>query len=121
MIEDMFGRLVGQRGVKSILSVERLGQKKDKIRAVRVVLSNTDTKYEILSKAKDLSKIEEYKKVFVAPDLTRKQQEEDKKLRAKLKELREAGDAEVRIKKGKIIKNVDGTEMVIFPSPVGQM
>ena len=42
------------------------------------------------------------KKVFITPDLTRKQQEVDKKLRDKLKELRTIGSDEYRIKRGKI-------------------
>ena len=44
-----------------------------------------------------------FKKVFITPDLTRKQQEVDKKLRDKLKELRTNGSDEYRIKRGKIV------------------
>ena len=94
---------------------DRLGRKGSKIRPIKLVLNNMDAKYEILSKAKNLKTHEEYKKVFVVPDLTRKQQEEDKKLRTKLKEIRESGDNDVRIKRGKIIKNLNGAEVVLFP------
>ena len=57
-----------------------------------------------------------FKKVFITPDLTRKQQEVDNKLRDKLKELRTNGSDEYRIKRGKIIfKNLQGAEEVVYP------
>ena len=118
VIDDILGKLAGPRILSNITSFERMGRKSEKVRPIRVTLKNMDTKYDILSKAKNLKNQEEYKKVFVVPDLTRKQQEEDKKLRNKLKEIRDSGDKDVRIKKGKIVKNLNGAEVVIFPPRV---
>ena len=59
---------------------------------------------EILQRAKQLKDHMAFKKVFITPDLTHKQQEVDKKLRDKLKELRTNGSDEYRIKRGKIVK-----------------
>ena len=42
--------------------------------------------------------------MFISPDLTRKQQGEDKQLRTELKRLREQGEVTEKIKYGKIIK-----------------
>ena len=57
-----------------------------------------------------------FKKVFITPNLTSKQQEVDKKLRDKLKELRTSGSDEYRIKRGKIVKkNLQGVEEVVYP------
>ena len=70
---------------------------------------NTDSKYEILEACPDLRKCEEYKKVYITPDLTGKQQEKYKNLRDKLKELKAAGDNDLRIKRGKIVKKLKRT------------
>ena len=49
------------------------------------------------------------KAIFISPDLTRKQAEEDRKLRLKLKEIRikEVLDG-AKISKGRIVGRVDG-------------
>ena len=50
-----------------------------------------------------------YKDVYITPDLTHQQQEVDKNLRDNLKKIKEAGEKDAKIKKGKIIKNgMDG-------------
>ena len=62
---------------------------------------------EILQQAKQLKDHVSFKRIFITPDLTRKQQEADKKLREKLKELRTNGnEEEYRIKHGKIVKKL---------------
>jgi hypothetical protein len=63
---------------------------------------NPDSRGDIL-RCVGLHNTEEYKKVFIAPDLTRKQQEVDEKLRDKYKEMKAAGEQNIRMKKGKII------------------
>lgn len=114
VVDDILVKLGGQKGLSSVSCFDRLGRKSDKIRPIRVTLSNLDAKYEILAKARTLKMYEEYKRVFCVPDLTRKQQGEDKVLRSKLKEMRECGDKDVRIKRGKIVKNVNGAEVIVF-------
>ena len=44
------------------------------------------------------------KKIFITPDLTRKQQEVDKKLRDNLKRLRADGEFTANIQGGKVVK-----------------
>lgn len=115
-VKDLFMTLTGTSGVKSVVRVERIGRAQHgRIRPIRVVMSNSDSKYGILQACSDLKKREEYKRVYVTPDLTRKQQEADKILRDKLKELRDGGDHDIRIKKGKIVKNSNGREVVVYP------
>jgi len=59
----------------------------------------------ILLKAKDLKSVENYKRMFISPDLTRKQQKVDKQLRAMLKRFRAKGESTAnKIKYGKIVK-----------------
>src|SRR6266536_5461438 len=116
LVKDLFTVLVGNRGVRAISAVERLGRvKPSSTRPIRVIMANTDSRSEILKSCPDLRKHEEYKKVYISPDLTRKQQESDKILRDKLKQMRTAGETDIRIKRGKIVKNSNGKELVLFP------
>ena len=53
--------------------------------------------------AKKLAGSSKFKEVYIMPDLTRKQADEDRQLRLKLKELREVDEIErgVKIRRGK--------------------
>jgi hypothetical protein len=51
-----------------------------------------DGKKEILSRAKDLKNIEDFRRMFISPDLTRKQQKVNKELRVEFKKFREQGE-----------------------------
>jgi PHD-finger len=114
-VKDLFTVLVGSKGVKAVTSVERIGRvTAGKTRPIRVKMANSDSKLDVLKASSDLRKHEEYKKVYISPDLTRKQQEADKLIRDKLKEMRNGGETDIRIKKGKIIKNSNGVEVVMF-------
>ena len=63
-----------------------------------------------------------FKKVYIAPDLTRKQQALDKDLREKLRQLRDAAKEGVkratRIEAGKVIKNEKGKQDIILYQPM---
>ena len=56
-------------------------------------------------------------RIFISPDLTRKQAEEDRKLRLKLKEIRMKGEVlhGVKISKGRIVGRVD-SHVIYDPS-----
>lgn len=115
-IKDMFTRLVGAKGVRAMDSVERIGKRDaNKIRPIRVVLKNTETKFDILKAASELKNHPEYKDVYIMTDLTRKQQEAEKNLKKVFKEYKDQGEKDIRIKKGKVIKNVNGEEVTLFP------
>lgn len=59
-------------------------------------------------------KSSDHKLIYVAPDLTRVQQEEDRKLREKLKEIRLAGKKYVKISKGEIVQEEGGQKVVLY-------
>ena len=122
-IREVFTKLAGIRGVRSIVRIERIGRRAvNKIRPVRVVLNNMDGRLEILKQAPGLKSWEEYKKLFISPDLTRKQLEREKTLRLKLKEIREGGERNAKISKGRVVKKLeDGAEVVLFTLPLIQM
>jgi hypothetical protein len=72
-VKDLFERLSGAQGVKAIVNVARIGrQTTGKVRPLRVTLANPDSRGDILRRCVGLRNTEEYK-VFIAPDLTRKQ------------------------------------------------
>jgi hypothetical protein len=57
-----------------------------------IIFKGLDSRKEILARAKNLKEIDTYSKVFITPDLTRKQQERDKELRSQLRRIRDEGE-----------------------------
>ena len=96
----------------------RLGRKEsDKRRPVRVEISDAAARRTILKKATNLKKEPKYEKIYVSPDLTRKQQEIDKALRDKVKVLRSQGIEGVKINKGCVVKEANGGTREILYNP----
>lgn len=121
MVKEICTRLVGASAVKSISYIERIGRRSSgKHRLVRVCFSNQQAKFDVLGNASELKKISEFKKLTICPDLTRKQQDQDKLLRNKLKEIRDSGVSDAKIRKGKVVKNDKGVELVLYELPPRQ-
>ena len=55
-------------------------------RLVSLKMESVAVKWRVVSGSRKLSNSENFKDIFISPDLTRKQAEEDRKLRLKLKE-----------------------------------
>jgi len=62
-------------------------------------------KWAVIGRAKNLreSRNENYRKIMIFPDMTQKEREVDKKLRAELKERRDRGERDIYISKGRIV------------------
>ena len=75
-------KLDGSQHVEEVFRVGRFSA--EKIRPIRVKVSRVDSKKEILQRAKSL-RSGVFDKVFIAPDLTKKQQVVVKDLREQLK------------------------------------
>jgi len=84
----------------------------DKARPLRIIIEDIGHRRLVLSRGKKL-KESSFKQVFIVPDLTRLQQEEDKKLRDKLKDIRQHGTTNARIVKGEIVSVNDNGEKVV--------
>jgi hypothetical protein len=92
----------------------RIGKEQaTKARPVRIVIEEADVKRSILKRASSLKEVKKFERVYVCPDLTRKQQEEDKKLREKVKEYRGQGMLGVKIVKGEVVRE-EGSERVVL-------
>lgn len=97
----------------------RIGRKANpqKPRPLKVILKKVDSRKEILMRAKELKDTADFSRVFLTPDLTRKQQEKDKELRNQLKRFRDGGESTARIKYGKVVKNGEGGREVVLYQP----
>jgi hypothetical protein len=104
---EIVGR-VGRRGVAGD------DQEEVKPRPLRICIEDVSDRRRLLSRAKNL-KGSDHKMIYVAPDLTRMQQEEDRKLREKLREIRLSGKKYAKISKGEIVE-VDGGQKVVLYS-----
>ena len=109
----LFGEMVGE-GVE-FENLGRIGKKADgKYRAVRVRIEEAHVKRQIMGKAKSLKENETYAKTYITPDLTRKQQKEDKTLRDRVKDLRKDGVKGVKIERGEVVRWENGVKEVLF-------
>ena len=89
----------------SIKTIVRLGKKEEgRTRLLKVALESVKRKREILTKAKKLREAERWKKVFVTPDLTPKERQQNKVLREELKRRTEEGEECLVIRRGKITR-----------------
>ena len=103
-VQKMLDELLERERVKYSLigRVGKKGTRETAIRPIRIKIETIENKGKILKKARNLKEIEEYRKVYIVPDMTRKQQEEDKTLRDKVKEFRAKGMEGVRIQRGNV-------------------
>ncbi len=78
----------------------------EKPRLLKIRLRSPKVKRKILNKAKELkeSEIEHIKKIFITPDLTPAERDENKKLRNELQRRKDAGESGLGIRRGKIVK-----------------
>ena len=81
-----------------------------KSRLISLRMESVADKWRVIADSRKLSSSSRFKDIFISPDLTRKQAEEDRKLRLKLKEIRAKGDFPegVKISRGRIVGRVDG-------------
>ena len=73
-------------------------------RLVSLKMESVAVKWKVVSRSRKLSNSESFRDIFIAPDLTKKQPEEDGKLRQKLKEIHIKGEVldGVKISKGEL-------------------
>lgn len=84
-----------------------------KPRPLRICIHDAKDRRRILSRGKNL-KMTEDRNIYLVPDLTRKQQAEDKILRDKLKEIRLSGNSSAKIYKGEIVGDKEGVSVVLY-------
>ena len=86
-------------------SCNRIGKMDpEKNRMVKITVSSVETRRKILKDSRKLKDIDDYKEVFIAPDLTKMQRLEDFKLRKELRDRKEKGETDIFIRSGKIVQ-----------------
>lgn len=101
IVQEVINHLVDSEVAYEVLG--RVGKRGDKCRPMRVKVENSLHKKRILTNAKKLKDIVGKGNIYIAPDLTRQQQEEDRKLRQEVKLRRSRGEVGVRISGGEVI------------------
>ena len=73
----------------------------------------------ILRRARELRENDDFKSIYISPDLTRKQQQIDQDLRDNLRRLKAEGDNtdDIKIRQGKVVKYVKGNRPQILYQP----
>ena len=87
------------RHVSSMMRIGKLDESKP--RPLRIVVKCLDDEKKILSSAKDLKNVENFRRMFISPYLTRMQQRVDKKLRTELKKFRQQGESTAKVTMGR--------------------
>ena len=120
MIEEILKDGLKLDASRHIEEVQHIGRyTPGKIRPIRERVRTYEAKNEVLQRARNLKESTKFKKVYIAPDLTRKQPQLDKDLRINVKKFRDEGGHEnVRIKGGKVVKNGQGNQVVVLYQPV---
>lgn len=114
-LNDILGDGLNMDPKRHVEMIMRLGRGTEgKARPLRIKLVTLEGRKEILARAKNLKNIDRFKKLFITPDLTKKQQEVDKVLRMKLKEIRDNGEKEAKINNGRIVKNGEGGQVLVL-------
>ena len=84
----------------------RLGKKNsEKPRPLLLSFAQETTKREILSNARILRRSTKWSNVFISPDLTLKERQANREIRAEMKRRRENGEQNLIIKRGKIVQD----------------
>ena len=87
----------------------RLGRRSTRPRPIKVTCQNSKQRADLLRSAYNIPRLEsnlEFKKIFIKPDLSPKEQEIDRQLRRELKRRREMGERIV-IRNGRIVEMAD--------------
>ena len=100
--------------VDKVKYLERVGKfVSGKVRVVRVICEDNETRRNLLKGANKMKSEVGFDRIYISPDLTKCQQLQDKKLRDKLKDLRNTYK-EAKINNGEIVVFEDGTRKVLF-------
>ena len=83
----------------------RLGKKQEgKNRLLLVTVGNFEEEKDLLRLAKNIQQSDEWSNIYISPDLTPKEREVNRVLRAEIRRRRDAGESNLVIRNGKIIK-----------------
>ena len=99
-------------GPIEVVNITRLGKKlDDKLRLLKVQLNSLYQKRRILSNAKKLRETSgTFQKIYVTPDLSLNERQENKRLHDELLQRKKDGEKDLIIRRGKIVKKSTSAE-----------
>ena len=122
LYRDEIKKIFGDAGVPDSVEFEVVGKvgitTSENTVMVRICVNDHLHRGNVLKVAKNLKNVTNRQKVYIMPDLTKKQQDQGKKLRLKLKDIRNAGERFAKIQNNEIIKIENGTRTVLFSGDV---
>jgi len=94
--------------IEKVIRLGKIDENNRHDRPLLIVMQEKNKKYEVLTNASNLRycQNEEHRKIYITPDMTIKQREENRKLREELKRRRDNGE-NWYIKNGKLVKGRD--------------
>ena len=114
--QEMFTDVV-KEGLKLVTRPTRsfrVGKKLEgKPRLLIVTLENSEIKAELLRLAPQLRHLTTWTRIYITPDLPKKEREENRKLREELFARRQAGEENITIRRGKIIKLPEARSAIV--------
>lgn len=113
-IEKIIKESTGGTAIFEIVGRIGKSELKDKTRPLRILMEDPIARRKILRGASSLKGKKDFDKVYIVPDHTRKQQEQDKLLRDKVKQFREEGKTGVKISKGEVVQIRGEEKEVLF-------
>jgi len=112
-------KVLGLEDAGEVQVLGRIGKAGGKPRPIGIKLGNWENRRRVLLKAKMLKDTTGFENVYVCPDLTRNQQEENKKLRDQVRDFRgKGGHDKVKIIRGPVVGYSDGKEEVLYKRDV---
>ena len=94
-----------------IVDVVRLGAKSsDKNRPLKVHLNSLSQRRFLLMKAKELRQSKQFSSMYINSDLTYKERQASKELRQELARRKKAGEKDIFIRRGQIVKRISTTQ-----------
>jgi len=94
--------------------IERFGR--NQVPPIRVKIQTIEKRREILRLAKTLRWTHDFRRIYIQPFLSRRQQQIAKELREVLREYRNKGYRNVRIVRSKIVQHLNGNDVVLYES-----
>ena len=101
------------RPTKAFRVGKRIG---DRPRLLIVTLESTDVKAELLRMASQLRHLSKWKRIYVTPDLTKKDRDDAKRLRDELATRKQAGEENLVIRRGRIVRLAAESQLSTRPS-----
>jgi hypothetical protein len=105
IVEFLIHAVVGARDVE-VKEVSRIPSEPTpgKARILLAKLEDSNMKFNLLRKANKLKDKKGWERTYIAPDRTKRERDEDRRLRNELQTRREAGEKTLMINKGRIVQ-----------------